>query len=70
MPKSLKYLFIISCVVFTLLGFIAIAKHPHFFWEKIPGFDAVFGFIGCVVIILGSKILGHAWLQKDEDYYD
>jgi hypothetical protein len=46
--------------------------HPevHFFWERLPVFSAVYGFIGCLVIILGSKAIGHLWLQKEEDYYE
>lgn len=70
MPKILKYLFFISIGIFILMGFFFIPKHPHFFWEKIPGFDAVFGFIGCIVIVLGSKFLGHHGISKGEDYYD
>jgi hypothetical protein len=45
--------------------------HPevHFSWEASPIFYAVYGFIGCIVIILGSKAIGHLWLQKKENYY-
>lgn len=42
----------------------------HFFWEGFPLFSACYGFIGCVVIILGSKALGHHFLQKRESYYE
>jgi hypothetical protein len=42
----------------------------HFFWETLPVFSAVYGFIGCIVIILGSKAIGHLWLQKEEDHYE
>ena len=42
----------------------------HFFWERLPVFSAIYGFIGCIVIILGSKAIGHFWLQKKEDYYE
>lgn len=45
-------------------------EHAHTAAERIPGFWAVFGFLGCVVIILASKALGHAGLMKREDYYD
>lgn len=67
---TLKNLLFIAIGITMLLGFFFTPEHPHFFWEKIPVFDAVFGFIGCSLIILGSKALGHSWLQKDEDYYD
>lgn len=35
----------------------------------VPGFIAVFSFLGCIVIILGSKRLGKLLLQRREDYY-
>ena len=53
-----------------LIGLFFLPEHPHFWWEQIPVFDAIFGFLGCIVIVLGSKALGHRGIQKDEDYYD
>lgn len=44
-------------------------KH-HFWWNDIPGFFIIFGFVGCVAIIVVSKYIGKKLLQKDEDYYD
>lgn len=35
-----------------------------------PGFDAVYGFAGCVAIIVVSKWLGKRWLQRTERYYE
>jgi hypothetical protein len=34
-----------------------------------PGLTAAIGFLGCGVIVLGSKWLGHALLQRPESYY-
>ena len=39
-------------------------------WEALTGFSAVYGFISCVLIIVVSKLIGHAGLMKSEDYYD
>ena len=36
----------------------------------IPGLYGWLGFLGCIGIIVGSKLLGRKWLQKDERYYD
>jgi hypothetical protein len=44
-------------------------EHPHA-WDVIPAFAAMFGFVGCILIIIISKALGKRWLQKREDYYD
>lgn len=36
----------------------------------IPGLFAAFGLLGCILIIVASKWLGHAVLQREEDYYE
>jgi hypothetical protein len=69
MAKTLKYILLITVGVSMLLGVFFRPEHPHFWWEKIPAFDAIFGFLGCILIVLGSKALGHHWLQKGEGYY-
>jgi len=38
--------------------------------EHLWGFWSVFGFLGCVVIIIVSKWFGHAGIMQREDYYD
>ena len=70
MGKTLRYIFFISIGLSILIGLFFLPEHPHFWWEKIPAFDAIFGFLGCIVLLLGSKALGHHGIQKDEDYYD
>ena len=69
MIRIVKYILIISIGLSMLIGLFFRSEHPHFWWEKIPIFDAIFGFLGCIVIVLGSKALGHHGIQKDEDYY-
>jgi len=69
MAKILKYIFLIGIGLSILIGLFFRPEHPHFWWEKLPIFDAAFGFVGCILIVLGSKALGHHWIQKDEDYY-
>ncbi|HXV62638.1 MAG TPA: hypothetical protein VEK15_18200 [Vicinamibacteria bacterium] len=44
--------------------------HTEFPWHRFPSFDFVYGLLGCAVIVLVSKWLGHAFLQRDENYYD
>ncbi|RLG34378.1 hypothetical protein DRN97_02615 [Methanosarcinales archaeon] len=57
---------VLAGVLFYFLG------HPHFIflWDRMPAFHSLFGFIGCVLIIVVSKALGHYWLMKEEDYYE
>ena len=45
-------------------------EHAHTKMEQFPAFWAVFGFIGCVAIILVSKWFGHSGIMTREDYYD
>lgn len=45
-------------------------EHAHTKWEHIPTFWALFGFLGCVAIILFSKWFGHLGIMTREDYYD
>jgi hypothetical protein len=66
--KTLKYLLYISIVIFILIGFF-IDFHPHFQWEKVPAFFAIFGFLICALIIFGAKAIGRL-IQRSEDYYD
>jgi hypothetical protein len=45
-------------------------EHAHTAVERLPAFWSVFGFLGCVVIIIASKWFGHAGIMTREDYYD
>jgi hypothetical protein len=67
-PRSLKYGLGLALVL--ALNFIAQPEQVQHFWEKIPIFEAVFSFFGCLLIIFVSKALGHLFLQRREDYYD
>lgn len=63
-----------GCLFLSIVAgvFVHLYLRPqvHFFWEALPVFNAIYGFIGCIVIILGSKAIGYLWLQKEEDYYE
>lgn len=62
--------------ILTLVSVVAELTAPHdpghaeHWWSSIPAFYAIYGFIGCVAIIVISKALGKLLLQKKEDYYD
>jgi hypothetical protein len=38
--------------------------------EHLPAFWALFGFIGCALIVILSKWYGHAGIMTREDYYE
>ena len=69
--KNVDKVFYVLCglcaaVVLADLGY---DKHGHFAFENIIGFNAAFGFIAYVGLILISKQL-RKWLMRDESYYD
>lgn len=42
---------------------------PH--WWPLPfGYNAFFGFVGCWILIILSKMIMSPLLQRDEDYYE
>jgi hypothetical protein len=45
-------------------------EHAHTTIERLPAFWSIFGFLGCVLIIIASKWFGHAGIMTREDYYD
>lgn len=57
-------------VVLDALPFLVDKEHAHTGAEKLPAFWAVFGFIGCVVLIIVSKWFGKLGIMQREDYYD
>jgi hypothetical protein len=57
-------------VVLDALPRVVDKEHAHTAVERWPGFWAVFGFVGCVLLIVVSKAFGHAGIMKREDYYD
>jgi hypothetical protein len=40
--------------------------HPLYWWHRLPAFDLLFGFLGCVAIVVVSKALGKAGLRRPE----
>ncbi len=70
----LKWLVRISLGILALLiladALFVNKEHAHTGLERIPGFWAAFGFVGCVLIIILSKWYGHSGIMTREDYYD
>jgi ABC-type transport system involved in cytochrome c biogenesis permease component len=52
------------------LGFVFQPDQAESSLEKLPFFEAAFGFAGCLLLLLVAKVVGHIFLQKREDYYD
>jgi hypothetical protein len=57
-------------ILLDALPFLVDKEHAHTWLEHIPGFWALFGLLGCIVLILVSKAFGHLGIMTREDYYD
>ena len=66
--KILLYILYLSCAVLILLDFV-VHRHVTHPWEQLLGFYSIYGFIGCVSIVLGSIGL-RIMVKRDTDYYD
>ncbi|MBI5179955.1 MAG: hypothetical protein HZA05_00970 [Nitrospirae bacterium] len=72
--RTAKIIFYISLAVILLIEIAVVyvlhLGHGHFWFEDLPAFGSIYGFISCVLIIVVSKFIGHHWLMKKEDYYN
>lgn len=65
--KMLK-VFYILCALLVLADFI-VHRHIYHDWENVPAFYAIYGFAGCVVLVLVAREM-RKFLMRGEDYYD
>ena len=56
------------CVLLLVLDFV-IHRHTYHPWENLPVFYPLYGFVGCVVLVLIAKWM-RTFLMRDEDYYE
>ena len=72
-PKRLFWwIYLLSLVLSLILHPLLLRSgklHHHFSFQDLPQFFAVFGFIGCVLLILIAKGMGF-FIVTDEDYYE
>ena len=68
--KRLRNLFFAALGVLVLLNVFIHPHDPHFGLDKLPGFWALFGLAGAVILAKGAKGLAHTVLGKDENFYE
>lgn len=66
--KRLLTGFYVVCGMLFALDFILTRKVEHP-WEIAPAFYAIYGFVGCVILVVIAKWM-RRFLMRDEDYYD
>ena len=71
-PKKLFWrLYFICLVVSLILDLLFLYLHLfhyHYSFQYLPQFFAIFGLIGCMLLILIAKAMG-IFIVVDEDYY-
>ncbi len=65
--RLLRVFFVISALLFLVDFFIDRKIHQPA--ERMPGFYALYGFVGCVVLVLAAKELRKV-VMRPENYYD
>ena len=45
-------------------------SHAYVWWHNVPGFDLIFGLLGCYAIVWLTKTIGKPLLQRSEGYYE
>ena len=58
---------VLCCGLLLVLDFV-LHRHISHPIEKLPGFYPLYGFVGCVLLVIIAKWL-RLWLMRDEDYY-
>ena len=63
---------LLLAAIVTVVAGLDVLAHPHgeTWWHHLPGFDLIFGLVGCAIIVTVSKTLGKAWLQRRERFYE
>lgn len=69
-PRNVKKLWRGFLVVLaaTVIAGLFVDLHPHFEIESWFGFNAAYGFITCLLMIVGAKGLG-IFLKRSDTYY-
>ena len=68
--RTLRNLMFASLALLVVLNLFITPHDPHFGLDKFPGFWALFGLLGAVILAKGAKGAAHTFLGKDEDFYE
>jgi hypothetical protein len=70
-PRTIRGLWIafVAVLAATVAAGFVVDMHPHFAIERWPAFFAIFGFLACVAMVVGSKLVGML-LKRADTYYD
>ena len=57
-------------VISLIVEFTYLADYKSHWWNYVPAFYIIWGFVSCAVIIYVSQWLGKLYIFREEDYYD
>jgi hypothetical protein len=66
--KKMLRVFYVVCGLLVVADFI-VHRHVYHDWESIPAFYAIYGFVGCSVLVFVAKAMRKV-IMRGEDYYD
>jgi hypothetical protein len=69
--KTIHWIILGIILVITLaLEFTVLAGYDSHWWNAIPAFYAIFGFVMCLALIYSAKFIAKKLLNRDINYYD
>ncbi|TVR31411.1 MAG: hypothetical protein EA390_06410 [Balneolaceae bacterium] len=69
--KTIHWIILGIIFVITLvLEFTVLAGYDSHWWNAIPAFYAIFGFVMCLALIFSAKLIAKKILNRDINYYD
>ena len=70
-PRNIRRILILlyACCGLLLALDAFIHRHTLHSWEQLWGFYPLYGFVGCVILVLVAKWM-RGFLMRPEDYYD
>lgn len=66
--KRILHILYGCCAILFVLDFV-IHRHTIHGWENLWGFYAIYGFVGCVVLVLVATWM-RGFIMRPPDYYD
>lgn len=57
-------------LVSLIIEFTMLADYDSHWWNNIPAFYAIWGFVVCVVIIFFAKWISKLFISRNKNYYD